>query len=299
MSYTYFLETVSNTNIGYDLDTNILYILCYHIETECKYPFLQFLMEKIPFCNNVIKEEFVLPHINIVNNKSSIKKVVLDKVKDILHIMGYETNKLTDEMYKGVVWFDSFLLPYVLVNISNINKYSLYLNRKSTYWFILPSEIINTKEVYGIGIGSEVTTLFIENPCISLLTNSEGVKYILPDPVYTLGDYKLVEFSAIFGISMTKLYDSCGEYYYFYRSFSDTISSQIDETLKKGLNRYALFVEGELYMELANDFSLTDGIIEKYDVPCIIICYVNKSNGNPDILVKEHNSFLSLSYHNI
>ena len=73
-----------------------------------------------------------------------------------------------------------------------------------------------------------------------------------------------------------------------------------DNSFKGGINRYALFSEGNLYIETENDFSLTDPIIEKmYPEPCIIICYSNLEIIQPDILVKEYNNFISLSYHTL
>lgn len=304
MEYIYFLETISNTNIDYnDIESDIIYILCYHINTSGKYPFLQFVMEKIPFCNNIVKEEFVLPHI-VLNNKESIKELALNKVKKALQNMGYDTNNVTEEMYKGILWINEFTIPYILVNISDINLYGMYLCRNSCYWFILPTEIINTKEVCGINISIDVLDLFLRNPDISVLTNvKKGFKYILPDVVYTVGIFKDVEFNAIVGNRRSKCYESCGEYYYFNRSYIDAIKKANDindKNKRMGLNRYALFVEGELYMETEDNFSLTDEIIEKkYNEPCVIICYMGNEMCKQDMLVKEDDSFVSLSYHDI
>ena len=51
----------------------------------------------------------------------------------------------------------------------------------------------------------------------SILTNpkTKGI-YILPDAVYTSGDYKSVEFKAIFGNIKTNPYNSSNKYFYFY-----------------------------------------------------------------------------------
>ena len=66
------------------------------------------------------------------------------------------------------------------------------------------------------------------------------------------------------------------------------------------INRYALFVEGKIYLENSKEFSLTDKMIETlYPEPCIIICYSSEHKINPDILVKDYRSFVCLSYHNI
>ena len=301
MDYIYFLEDNGNTNLEQnDIDSNILYILCYHIENQCKYPFLQFMMEKIPFCNNLIKEQFVLPHINNNSNTTPFKTLALEKVKNRLHSIGCDSNHVNDDMYKGIIWINNW---YILINISDINISGLYLSRNSNCWFVLPSEIINTKEVCGIDIDNDVTSLFTENPKLGILTNpkTKGI-YILPDIVYTTGEYKSVEFNSIFGNRKTKIYGNCGEYFYFYRSFTDTIKDvEFRHGINRdGINRYALFLEGELYIEMGNEFSLTDVEIEKmYPDSCIIICYSDVHNKNPDVLVKDYDNFISVSYHMI
>lgn len=294
MDYKYFLEDIGNKNLDQnDIDSNILYILCYHIEKECKYPFLEFMMEKIPFCNNLIKEQFVLPHIN--NNGENIKHLALEKVKCRLNSICCDTTSMNDDMYKGIIWINNW---YILINISEINISGLYLSRNSICWFVLPSEIINIKKVCGIDIDSEVTSLFTENPILGILTNPNTKNiYILPDSVYTGDEYKLVEFNSIFGNRKKKIYENCGEYFYFNRDFKDIMK---DVELIGGINRYALFIEGELYIEIENEFSLTDSEIEKiYPEPCIIICYSNMNNKKADILVKDYENFVSLSYHKL
>jgi hypothetical protein len=48
------------------------------------------------------------------------------------------------------------------------------------------------------------------------------------------------------------------------------------------------------------EFGITDDIIESlYPEPCIIICYTGNHDINPDILVKNYDSFVCLSYHKL
>jgi hypothetical protein len=82
MDYTYFLETQANKNITLDdfsnkNSMNVFYILCYHVNNEAKYPFLQFMLEKIPFCNNFIKEQFTLPFV-LFDNHTNLENIVLN-----------------------------------------------------------------------------------------------------------------------------------------------------------------------------------------------------------------------------
>ena len=283
MEYTYVLEnSASKDFINANNVNDILYILCYRIETHCKYPFLQFILEKIPFCNGLIKEQYVLPHITSEYSKETI----LDKVRQMLTTMGLNNCAINEPMYKGVIFCGD--MDYALVNISDINMNALYLSRNSLYWFVLPTEIMNAKQVCEFDIDEDVINLFVENPQISILKNKNlKTNYNLPDAVYTGSNtIKQAEFNAIFGNGKTKPYKSCGKYYYFNRLFENVLYNDY-------VNRYALFVEGILYMEKGTEFSLKDEMILEH---CINICYTN-NNGKPDILVKKCENFISLSYH--
>jgi len=286
MDYTYLLEHTANPNITRnELDTNILYILCYHIETQCKYPFIQFMLEKIPFCNNLIQEEFVFPHIKLPNSSVDIRQLAINKVETCLAQILEPTIE-----YKGIVLDTDLKTPYILVEVNSRNWYSPKLSRNSPYWFVLTSEIINTKSVCNISISEEVVSLFTSNPQIGMLMEPDtNINYNLPDGVYTSSNnIKKVEYNSIFGNVRTKSYNSCGLYYYFNRSYSNIIQNDLI-----GINRYALFLDGNLYME--KEFLLTDEIIDKlYPEPTIIICYANLK---PDILVKSCTYSIPLSYH--
>jgi hypothetical protein len=336
--YTYFLESLSNNNIeakditNNDSLHNFLYILCYHVTDTTKYPFLQFMMEKIPFCNNFIKEQFTLPFV-LFNNTTNIEEFVIDKVKTSLKSIGCDNTKVTSEMYKGIVVDEtSGSRPYALVNITGLDISGLGLCRNSPIWFGLPSEIINTKSICNIDIDEEVTELFTNVPHLGLLSDPiTSSTFILPDVAYTGGEYKNVEFSSVFGNIKSKEYDSCGEYYYFYKSFKDAIryggwtknggTQKIDKTDKEqthnssgrlvvdneygryingGINRHAVFIEGNIHIESGSEFLLTDNYIEtSYPEPTINICYSGDHQIRPDILVKAYESFSSLSYHSL
>jgi len=326
MDYKYLLEEKVNRNLTFDNLVNdrgmcVLNILCYHIETQYKYPFLQFMMEKIPFCNNIVKEQVTLPFVLVSDPYIDIKDLVLQRVRTGLDILSCDYNRVTEEMYKGIVFGDDSWTPYVLVNITGIDISGLNFMRQTTCWFVLPSEIINTKKVCNIDIDSEIIHLFTDIPQLSLLMNNKtNENYILPDAVYTGSEIKNAEFQSIFGNIKRKIYNNCGEYYFFYRSFSDAVKDggwlRVGNSNKIGdriivdnhsskyitgcINRYALFVEGKIYLETGRELRLTDDIIESlYPEPCIIICYSGEHEIKPDILVKNYESFVSLSYHKL
>jgi len=326
MDYKYLLEEKANKNITFSDIVNetrigILNILCYHVEKETKYPFLQFMMEKIPYCNNIVKEQITLPYIFLIDERYAIIDKILEKVKSGLELIGCDYSRVTEDMYKGIVFGDDTWSPYALVNITGIDISGLNFMRQTTCWFVLPSEIINTKKVCNIDIDSEVTHLFTDIPQLSLLINTKtNENYILPDAVYTGSEMKNAEFQSIFGNIKQKIYNNCGEYYFFYRSFCDAVkdggwlkqekSNKIGDRIivdsnsnkySSGcINRYALFVEGKIYLEINRELELTDDVIESlYPEPCIIICYSSEHETNPDMLVKNYDSFVSLSYHKL
>lgn len=340
--YRYFLDSIVNTNIEpIDLIgnnainnaiNNYIYILCYHVTNTTQYPFLQFMMEKIPFCDNLIKEEFVFPFV-LFNNTTNIENIVIDKVTSSLKSIGIEYTQIATDFYKGLVSdSNNFSKIYAVVNITGIDITGLKLSRNSPVWFVLPSEIINLKTICNIAIDDEVIELFTRVPYVGLLTNpTTNQIYAIPDAVYTGSEYKHSEFIFVFGNVKTKEYDSCGEYYYFYKSFNDSIryggwtkrggtrkiniNNEIDthntagrlivaneygQYISGGVNRYALFIDGNFHIETGTEFTLNDHHIKlTYPEPTLIICYSNPHEVRPDILVKTNKSFSTLSCHSL
>lgn len=326
MEYKYLLEDKGNKDLEFEDICNeykvcILNIICYNVDREHKYPFLNFMMQKVPYCNNIVKEQLTLPSIILRHSYISIKDAVLERVKSGLDAVDCDFKKVKDDMYKGIIFGNDTHKPYALVDITGIDIYGLNFMRQTTTWFVLPSEIMNTKKVFNIEIDDEVVSLFTDFPQIGMLHNPIiNDFYILPDTVYTGSEIKTAEFYSIFGNSKTKTYENCGEYYFFYRSFGDAVKDggwikdgypnkigerQIVENDSKKyiigcINRYALFIEGKIYLETNREFSLTDNLIENlYPEPCIIICYTGERNIKPDVLVKNYESFVCLSYHRL
>lgn len=304
MEYKYLLEEKANKNLNFNDIVNengvcYLNILCYHVENQHKYPFLQFMMEKVPFCDNIVKEQITFPFIYTTNSSKSIEEMVLERVVDGLKLLGCDYSKVSEDMYKGIICMDD--TGYALVNLSEIDIYGINFNRQTTSWFVLPSEIINNKEILSIPIESDVINLFTQFPFTGcLLNNKTNEYYNIPDVVYTKSDLKQAEFQSIFGVSKNKEYINCSEYYFFNRVLYDL--GWFNEVKEHNIyiNRYALFAEGKLYFEKENSFSLTDEDIENlYPEPCIIICYLENNNLKSDMLVKNYESFISLSYHKL
>ena len=107
MEYKYLLEERVNKNLSFDDLVNeqgncILNIICYHIELQCKYPFLQFMMEKVPYCNNIVKEQLIFPYIFIrKSERNNIKELVLKKVK-----MELDSLKCKNDIDEDLKWLE-------------------------------------------------------------------------------------------------------------------------------------------------------------------------------------------------
>lgn len=322
MEYKYLLEERASKDIILEDINNesMFYILCYHTENQYKYPFLQFMMEKVPFCAGLIKEQLTLPYLIINCELTNMEYAVLEKVKLYLNNLGCDYSKVSEEMYKGIIIDNETSVPYALVNITGIDIYGLNFGRNSSPWFVLTSEIINTKMVCNIPIDKDVVDFFTDYDFAGCLTNpTSGIRYILPDAVYTGSEIQTAKFNSVFGNVKTKVYRSCGEYFYFYRTFGEavkeggwkkenmgnkigdrTIVENNGKYINGAINRYALFVEGKIYLEEEEEFKLSDDDIESlYPEPTIIICYTGSQNVKPDILVKDYNSFVCLSYHKL
>jgi hypothetical protein len=337
MSYSYPIEAEANKGVELiDLfrpdSFNVFYILCYCITTDTKYPFIQFLMDKIPACGEIIKEQLMLPYVLFNNSDDTISHLVVERVKLMLSNMNCDTGLIDEAMYKGIL-YDEHGNANALINLTGgVDISNLHLKRDDFSWFVLPSEIINNKHVLNIPIDGQLVDLFVRTPDLAVVKNVDTLKpYNIPDVVYSGGEFKRVEFSAIFGHTKSREYSQCGAYYYFYRQLEDAIKeagwvkaggdkkvsledptithneagrlivdNEYGRYIQGGLNRYAVFMDGKNYIESNREFMLTDAIINyKYAEPCIIIGYTGDHEIKADLLVKEYESFWPLSYHSL
>lgn len=299
-------NTNINTNIvlinELDIDNIIepVNILCYHINNSAKYPFIQFLLEQSFY-------GYSFP--TLIDNYN-IEGDSITYVMDALEALGCKSDAI---YYAGMTRIGNQL--FSVLDISTIDIYSVH---KSRHIFALFNEIVNTQSVYDINISKECVDLCTDNPMIGVLMDENGAPYMCPDGVYTGNEKKSVEFKAIFNNCKTKAYSSCGYYYYFYKSYMDAkhdgtylpegnsdrignrmlVKNGTNKYISGGVNRYALFVDGRIYLETNDEFMLTDDMIQtQYPNPCVLICYLHERNQmKPDILVKELEQFVSLSY---
>ena len=328
-NYTYLMKNKANkellmSDIIAANRTGIINILCYHVTNKsAKYPFIQIMLEKMPFIQGIIMDKFVLPFVTLSPNNLSTN--VMNKVKNGLLELGCDPSPLDDnDAFIGLI--DNNLL---LVDISAVDIFRISIARQNQTWFALPTEIMNTQTICNIPIDNNVTNMFLTTPQLGMLHNPDNNTsvYPLPDAVYTGSHFKKVEFSSVFGMPKEQVYSSCSEYFYFYRIFEDAVKEggwmknylQNDTTvingttnklvdneygryIRGGINRYALFPGNYfIHNENTNRFTLTDddinGTLATKD--SIVIQYTDEDFDTilPDLLVKEYESFLPISYH--
>ena len=329
------IEILSNNHNMFG--DSMLNILCYHVTQDSKYPFIQFGLEKMPYCNNIIPEQLILPYIKINHDTiDECSTIIIEKMNNLLVGLGCRSN-LTLDSFQGVISGSDGRL-YALVDISHVNIFRLRISRESPLWFSLPTEIMNIRSICNIPIDDRVTELFLDMPELGFLNYNDSSdtydkRFPLPDAVYSGSYLKNMEFRSLFSMEKSQVYKSCGEYYYFFRLFEDAVKEggwvrqggyklidldddTITHTLSGikhidneygryklgGINRYALFPENySMYSETNKKLSLTDDDIHSQfaNNQCIIIQYINDDLETvmPDVLVKEYESAFPISYH--
>jgi hypothetical protein len=323
-SYLSLLDVCANpTNVD-----DILNIICYHITDNSKYPFIQFMIHKVPYCEGFMNEGFVLPAVSLLNKSDTIETIVVNNIKQSLTTLGLNVNKLDTDAYNGIIT-DMFDEQYALIDISNVDISSIpQMYRNSPSWFVLPSEIINSGTICNINIDNRLVELFTYMPQLGILhDNKNETMFPLPYAAYTGSTIKKLSFQSVFGNPKRKAYDSCSPYYFFHKRFGKAVkeggwSEKCDTTdiflthsnsgellvdneygryIKGGINRYAIFptYDTTVHIEETDVATITDENITNYEDTIFISFKTGKTNNNPNVLVKEFGSFMPLSFHTL
>ena len=271
-------------------DIGFIHILCYHVNENLKYPFMQFLMDKTPHdMTNIVREEIVLPCIVVSKETHSIEKVALQKIKTKLESMGCNVENVNlDNNFVGVVTIYESL--FLLFNLSNILVNPVKLYNSSPSIFVLPTEIMNVGSVYNVSFNKHTRNLFLSLPELAILQHNDKhhEPYPLPDVVYSCYN---TDFECAVGILKRQWVSACAPHYGFCKKYEN----------KSLALRCVLFADKfSFYAEENNKLTLNDEEIEIYhkDSNMIYIYYeVEKLPGNIDILVLDDALFEPLSVH--
>jgi hypothetical protein len=269
-------------------DIGFIHILCYHVNENLKYPFIQFLMDKTPHdMTNIVREEIILPCIVVGKNTQNVENVALQKLKTKLESIGCNVENVNlDNNFVGIIAiYDS---PFLLFNVSNVLVNPMKFCNKSSSLFVLPTEIMNAGSVYNVSVNKHTRNLFLSVPELSILqyNNKHHETYPVPDVVYS---YYNTDFECVVGILKKQWVSACAPHYGFCKKHDNNSLAL----------RCVLFAEDfSFYAEENSNLTLTDEEIEKYhkESNMIYIYYeVEKFPGNIDILVFNDTMFEPLS----
>ena len=297
------------------IQTSRFFVVCYHVNTEGEYPFMQVLLAKTP---QIMEELFVMPTITLQDGYKSeeIETSITDKVSDMLKSMGFTSEAITDKVsYKGFVKADDEIpmneiernvfginADYVaLVDISKVDIGQIVSSHASQYWFALMREISSLGNICGININPNVSRFFTSNPdfCVLYGSGNPCVPLSVPLVGYTASTWNKAEFRSVFGNERQE--KKWGNYYYFYRRMIDAIKnlSQTPST-SYGLNRYALLTTNTKPHYSYDDDEDTDSVRRMLEYEDSVMIVSEDSDLTPTIIVLSHlNKQIPVSYHRL
>jgi len=228
--YNYDIQNYLNTDLSDNNNfklSKFIYICAYNVNTESKHPFLQFLLVKDVFSNEI---EF--PYILIDKyNKINIQK----EIELFLNVILLDIKAKNKYILNGIKEFNNEL--YVFVEIKDDD---LKIDNKDTFLGLM-DEITNSKHILDVKIKSKVSDFFLENPEFIFLKRENGNSYEMPVVVYQSLEEKLLNFTFMFGIRKSDALAIVGPYYYFtdYKNACDKFKHKNE---KYGIIRSALFL---------------------------------------------------------
>ena len=267
--YTYIIEKKASKIFELPSRHYQLNILCYSINEDIINPFLLFMVEQKNNCLN-------FPKLLLNYNEFNIED-------ELINIIPYPF------VYHGIIC-DTYNNHYGVVRI---NKFLEEIPNKN--YFVLATEIINNKKIYNYLFSKEIINLFICNPSLYLLINTNTkYAYKLPDVAYKYINSDEENYYLNFGNRKEKFFESCDEYYFFNKSINYSLRHVT-------IIRYALFTGNKIHFEnndelILNDYEINE-LLKNDKYKTIIISYLNQSQNHnyPDILVLNYNNFIPLS----
>jgi len=237
--------------LTYEESTNYtkVYIVAYIVNTEGKYPFLRFLLEKIKDLESNIDQ---LNFIEIHHLSSFDKNDLVDFAKFYLYDLLMTNYDENNELFEFKGFFNSTNNLYLFIDISKFHpKYQLndiYLN--NIIWLGLVDEIVNHKHLCNIPIHKEATNLFIQNDDFCFLLNDNNESYEIPLVSYVGKKNSLINFTYTFGQTTGEYDDVFGPFYYF-TDYYNSIRNGYDPSDVKtsGIVRFAVFTGKTKYIE--------------------------------------------------
>ena len=290
-----------------DTDIDILYqsgaeyvrLVCYHVNTEGKYPFMQFLLYNnygMPFLGNYF-QELDFPLVEITTN--DIHTNVNNKIEYFLTNIYCDVTDTTNIKIKG--HFKKNNQYYLFVDISNITITPLYLKKTTSTWFGLINEIINNRSVCDIPVSNNVYDLLVSDERFITLNDLENNTFRNADVVYVGSYFKQTEFQSIFGISKQN------DNYQFLYSIQDAFknggwnsSGKSETKFNKNItdNAWGRYIAGGINRIALLSYLQKNVNNETFHFDDCDLINTNV-NDKPTAIIKDVNQQVSLSYHRI
>lgn len=288
IKYKYILENKVNKhyNIINSNNTKVL-CLCYHINTNNKYPYIQFLLLKNTINQYSSEYHFNLPFFFINNdNIYNIENIIIETL---------QLNKNNIE-YLGII-DNTFIISneiIILLNILDIEK----LNEQNSQLFItIPTEIINYKHISNIIISDYVVDLFtnnFHNLCILYNVYQNNI-YPLPDILYSVNEYYLCKLEYLFKRFKNNIHNQ-GNFLCFYRQYKNIKNNTCfcNSNKEFGINRYIAFIENYICVNDKDKYNIRD-LLLVYNT----ILFQNNYCKDYDIIIKDYDNIESLNYYKL
>jgi len=236
-----------------------IYICSYTVNNDGKYPFLRFLLT-----NTFISETLVLPKLPVFRSFTSLELINYSKV----YLFGLLLLNNFAE-FEEVVEFNGFYeYNRCLYLFYDTSKCKLQINdiySENHLWLTLIDEIVNQKHLCKIPIDCSVSDFFILNDEFCFLHDENNNGYEIPIVSYTGKPENRLNFTYVFGQTMSDKNGILGPYYYFTdydtafneavlfttdtNEYKKTDIFKINTFEKGGLVRFAVFLGRTKYFE--------------------------------------------------
>lgn len=238
LKYTFNALSQLNTNVNIIVpdDVKEIYVINYRVNSEKKYPFLEYLLLKTHDGLDFLK-------ISKTSNNKSVGSVLssIDTNLSLLLFGLYsnENNANFVECYKGFKIYDNKM--YMFLDVTKMNIHLIDIYRTNGLWFCLIDEIMNMSKVCDIDISKNVLLFFCKSYTEPYqyfqLYDEDNNPYEVPKVAYVgINKQKLI-FTYTFGVSKKEKTEILGPYYYF-TNFKNAIKQGSKSNIGSPNERY-------------------------------------------------------------
>ncbi len=293
--YNYPIKDILNkdvNNITYLEEIQNINLCVYTVNTEGKYPFLQYLLQ-----NNGLNC-LIFPTLSkyILYDVNSLVPYSIVYLSGLLQTDSFEHLK-NEICFDGFYEYENELYLFFDVTKCNNNLDEIYSNSAR---FGLIDEIINQKKICNIPIDYAVVKFFINNISLSYLYDKLNQVYELPIVGY-IGkhtEHKL-KFTSIFGESAKDKTAILGPYFYF-TDFKNSINRLKNYNPQShnnpGIVRFALFTGSTKFIENNPNSNIDESLIKKQRLEDESL---NLKNEHLTLKITDHDGLWAKSYDSI